>query len=905
MTSRIGGAPKAPATTPPPAADAAKAEAPKTPPKPQTLGELLKQKNQTLDALKGDSWTAKSIARELLNGRGIDSPTQSQIDETLFKMTEAIAGKDWEKFAAPFEPAVLKVEDNINQRLGNIFGEKRVFSDDELKLPRLKLSPSEKQKLEGDFESGRAGMVMAATFIDSANRSEGDFTKAYGDDAWRGFVRANVFLDAIPKGQLLEQLSVDTLVKTNELIHAPDEGVKAALLRGVAMIGRGFRWDKPGEIREGRQFARPQTFTNTEIEALQDAGVKVRVLSANHVEGKVTAMLEYPAPRQVKPRLEQIVAQLKEELGEPDADPIAAAAKFQRELVALHPFGDSNGRTTRAVMNRVLAEYDLPPAIFADQDRDLTLMPDAWKLEVTKAVARTKAFLSSRLESADNYLGRMDIKAVEKSPDKPILLDGNPFDLGTDGLLYDPAGHAWMAKGNEVIPLAQLEHYIFARRVFSQGKDPGTATLKALTEETRGLYDKVAADAGAGAKIVVRSDKQARSADVDYQLKPQREVAEVLVGLAQVSKMDPAKLFTVKGGRTEMSATMSKHAQVDLELWYLQRGLANAGHDDLSAKVREQRGELFAAAKKQLGTLGDKTRVSPENPLGFKFKYEQMMYESSPLSAATFEEALKKFGDSKTTVWRGDYSFARLIGMAPNNDVRQPDAKAVADDRADKHQVTNVFDDLVKLEGSAVGRQYISTTSDLSLLAGSFANSNKGQTVNLAGLPGVVKEHLFAYLKSGQKAEGEKPPELDAEAAKKKKEEEDKRGGSLKPLEAGGVTLRDFAGVPGDLLTVKIANEEAGQLRVEAQRKAFKIVLDKDALLPGIYALGGPSFEGEQEIHGIERVMPWAIKGAYTSDSIKEEFPVVAKPEEPKPAPAPAVTTTTTAAPAAPAAAAE
>ncbi len=892
MTFRVGPrVPAAPAApTGPGTPDAAAAEKkPEAKPKPQTLGELLAEKKQTVDVVKKDNWQARQVARDLLTNKGIDSPTQSQIDETLFRLNEAIADGSWEKFSAPFTPAVVQVQDNINERLGNIFFEKKVFSDDELTVERLKLSPSELQKLNGDFESGRSGMVMAASFIDVSHRSEGDFSKAYGDDAWRGFVRAKTYLDGVPKGQLLEKLDLGMLLKTNELIHAPDKGIKASLLRTVSAIGRGFRWDKGGEVRTGRQFARPAEYTVAEVEAMRSAGVKVRELSADHVSGKVTAMLEYPSPKSMEKLLQGLIDTLKSELKAPDADPVLAAANFQRGFVALHPFGDSNGRTSRVLMNRILAEYDLPPAILSEQDRDLTFEPAAWRTEVAKGMARTKQFLSSRLESADNYLGRMDVRALEKSPDKPVLLDGNPFDLGTDGLLYDPAGHAWMAKGDELVPFSQLEHFVFARRVFSQGKEKATETLKSLTESTRALYDRVAADPKAGEKITVRSDKDVRGADMRYQLKPEREVAELLVSLSKIEQIDPTRLFTVRGGRTEMSATMSKHAQIDLELWYLERGLKSAGHGDLAGQVREQRASLFTAARERLLSLGDATRKSPENPLGFTRRYELMMYEASVLSAATFDEAMKKFGDEKATVWRGDYSFARLIGMAPNNDVRQPDAKAVAKQRAKNDQVTNLFDDLVKLEGSAVGRQYISTTSDLSLLAGSFADSTKGQNVNLGMLPGFVKEHLFAYLKSA-KEEAPKEGETPKTPEEKKKEEE--RGGSLKPLPEGGVTLRDFAGVPGDLLTVKIENEEAGRVRVDAKRKAFRIELDKDALLPGIYALGGPSFEAEQEIHGIERVMPWAIKAAFTAESLREELPVVNKPEEPKPAETPAAETT-------------
>ena len=60
-----------------------------------------------------------------------------------------------------------------------------------------------------------------------------------------------------------------------------------------------------------------------------------------------------------------------------------------------------------------------------------------------------------------------------------------------------------------------------------------------------------------------------------------------------------------------------------------------------------------------------------------------------------------------------------------------------------------MFDDLVRLEGSAMGRQYICTTSDLALLAGTFANSTKSQNVNLGSIPPIVRNRLLNWIERG------------------------------------------------------------------------------------------------------------------------------------------------------------
>lgn len=849
------------------AGDAKKAD------KPTTLEGYLQQTGKSLDDLKASSWSMESAARALLQAKGIDVPTKSQLVETTYQLNEAIAQGKWKSFSAPFQPSLIQTEDNVNQRLGNIFFEKHAFSEHELRTESLKLQPWEAEKLRGEFENGRAGMVMAATFISTRHRAEGDFSRAYGDEAWRGFQRATHFVNQIPKGEFAKNLDVDTIVKVNELIHAPDTGIKAKLLRGIAYIGRGLRWDKGGEIRSGRQFARPGSYTSEEIANFKEAGVKVIPMGTGK-DGTVRAMLEYPPPGEVKERLQKLIDDLKAELSKPDADVVGAAARFQRHFVALHPFGDSNGRTSRLLMNRILADFDLPPAILKHQNRDISTSPEQWRREVAEGVARSKRFLSqTSVNSKDTYLAKVGIQALSSSPNQPITLDGSPFDLGQDGFLYDPTGRPWIAAGEELVPLSQLEHFTLSRRIGQMGAEAGKAKLLEITAETRALYDKVAKDPKAGEGFCVRPDQAAWKADASYQLRPEPEVARLLAELCDVDKIDKAQLFRINSASgTRISSTISKHAQVDLELWYVERGLRDTGMGELADKVRGERAKLFDLAKARLKELGSEARVSPENPNGFKFRYEQLMYESSPLKHASFEEALDKDGDDKITVWRGDYSFARLIGMAPNNDVRQPDAKAIAEDRAEKGQVTNLYDDLMKLEGSAVGRQYICTTSDLALLTKSFADSKKSRTVNLGVLPDVISDAILGWIDPDKGAEGMSEAEK-LEARKKANDERGKQG--LDPLpEDGSKEIKDAFGVPGTLLNLRIREKSEKKVDVTAHRKAFALRLDKDALLPGVVALGGHTFEKEQEMHGLERVYPWHIKGTYSAEQIREELPI-------------------------------
>ncbi|MDQ3339218.1 MAG: Fic family protein [Myxococcota bacterium] len=855
------------------------------PPTESSLETVLGKSGKKLEDYKNaDSWELQSLASDLLAAKGIKQPTESQTTETLFQLDKAIKKGDT-TFEAPFEAGALKKEDGVNDRLGNIFGEKRVFSADELTPGRLMMNDSERRTLEGGFESGAAGQVRAASFINARHRSEGDFSHAYGGDAWKNQLRAETYLNDIPKGSFVDGLSIEVMQEVNRLIHTPDTGMKAQALRGLAYVGRGFKWDEGGQVRDGKQYARPEQYSTDELDNLHEAGVRTKEfpLGMGH-------QLQYPDPADIRPRMNKLISDLKAELAKPDADPIAAAAQFQRHFVALHPFGDSNGRTSRALMNRILLEFDMPPAIFADQNRDMSMSPAEWRDEVAKGVARSKDYLGkSGRNSKDEYVGKvMGTPLATTSANKPITVDGLPFDLGADGFLYDPTGRPYMAQNGELIPMAQLEHYMMSRRIAAAGKDQAPNLLASTNESTRQFYDQISADPDAGKGIKVRDDGRARSADQAYKLSPDPEVAAMLAKLSDTSALDPTKAFQFdvgsswgtpgNGNGTRNSAVMSKYTQMDLELWYIEKGLRDSKQPELVEQVRANRARLFEMARAEMLKASDATRISDENPHGFRFKYEQMMHDTSPLRFASFDEAINELGDKRMTVWRGDYSFSKMIGMAPNNDVRQPDAKQVADQRTKKSQITDIYDDLVKLEGSAVGRQYICTTSDLALLVGAFANNKKSQTVSLSSLPAPIRDRLLGWMDPNF------PDGTSAEDKAKARQAALDRKESVVPTEDGGKEIRDFAGIPGTILKMRVVDKASGQVEIMAERKAFQIDLDKEAFLPGIYSLGGPSFEGEQELHGLQTVRPWKIKSTHEASTLKEEFPVTqAAPSAPTP----------------------
>lgn len=68
---------------------------------------------------------------------------------------------------------------------------------------------------------------------------------------------------------------------------------------------------------------------------------------------------------------------------------VEVVAKFQRDLVSIHPFWDGNGRTTRMLMNYLLVKENLPPSRIKDPNMDLNASLGQWQNAVKEGIRNT------------------------------------------------------------------------------------------------------------------------------------------------------------------------------------------------------------------------------------------------------------------------------------------------------------------------------------------------------------------------------------------------------------------------------------------------------------------------------------------------------------------------------------
>lgn len=68
-------------------------------------------------------------------------------------------------------------------------------------------------------------------------------------------------------------------------------------------------------------------------------------------------------------RFPQLLSAMLDRVNRPDAHPVLQAAEFHYNLVAIHPFTDGNGRTTRLMMNYHLLRHGYPLVIIEVGER--------------------------------------------------------------------------------------------------------------------------------------------------------------------------------------------------------------------------------------------------------------------------------------------------------------------------------------------------------------------------------------------------------------------------------------------------------------------------------------------------------------------------------------------------------
>ncbi|MES2854742.1 MAG: Fic family protein, partial [Bdellovibrionota bacterium] len=310
---------------------------------------------------------------------------------------------------------------------------------------------------------------------------EASALEIYGVETMRAWKEADDFLTAIPIGRL--KLSIDLFKKV-----ASYSGKK---LKPLPVKIPGITPDENGGFKLWPNFGRdPLT------EPLNES--QYQILKENKwLEGFVElprpfskpgarrGIILYTLPHKVPAKLKALISWY--ETNEDKLDPIRLAVEFQRAFVSIHPFVDGNGRASRLLMDRILLEHGLPPAMILDHDMDLMTKIEEYEAAARMGVSDSINLLKNEIYSFNN--SPMSLATSKLTPegmfsDKQHQLFAQRyaeiqtydfrvgdriFELANDGFIYDQYGIPHEYYQGKFYPIADrmVELYDFGGEVKS------------------------------------------------------------------------------------------------------------------------------------------------------------------------------------------------------------------------------------------------------------------------------------------------------------------------------------------------------------------------------------------------------------------------------------------------------
>ncbi|MFM6930088.1 MAG: Fic family protein [Bdellovibrio sp.] len=144
------------------------------------------------------------------------------------------------------------------------------------------------------------------------------------------------------------------------------------------------RWQTQNNI-DFRSLVGMMGYPQYAEQAQLGAGMNAKVGSCENKDNQI--LLSYVNSKMVMPQIQWLSAFIKYNLqqyrsGNPSLAPIELSALVQRWFVSIHPFTDGNGRTSRALQDLILLNFDMPFVPAGDLQQD-TLVVYSRYLEAT------------------------------------------------------------------------------------------------------------------------------------------------------------------------------------------------------------------------------------------------------------------------------------------------------------------------------------------------------------------------------------------------------------------------------------------------------------------------------------------------------------------------------------------
>lgn len=219
-----------------------------------------------------------------------------------------------------------------------------------------------------------ASLFIDKKFVDVAAIAglETPIEKLFGEEEWKGYIDARKY--SLKYGD--QDLTIEFIQKIHEKLTAEAKSQIAGKIRNV-----------PGMAGDYNDPHTPVAYTPDEI-----LNIKSNPYLKFDDKGDGKGFILYPSSIDTQKTVTDLLAEVcnwyNAERKKPDADPHKLAALLQRKLISIHPFFDSNGGTSRIVMNWSLQNHGVAPSILENPSNDILVGEDQWVNEVKKGSER-------------------------------------------------------------------------------------------------------------------------------------------------------------------------------------------------------------------------------------------------------------------------------------------------------------------------------------------------------------------------------------------------------------------------------------------------------------------------------------------------------------------------------------
>ncbi|MCB9092284.1 MAG: Fic family protein [Halobacteriovoraceae bacterium] len=438
-------------------------------------------------------------------------------------------------------------------------------------------------------------------------------------------------------------------------------------------------------------------------------------------EDKRRGLILFPSGKKVKEGMENLVKWFNE--NKDKVHPIYLAAKFQRDFVALHPFYNGNGRTSRLIMNRILYEFGYPPAIVDNHNVDLYVSEDEWVKMVADGVLKafelgkeTKRQMTTRklyktvpsvgLKDHGSYIKKFeDFKNVNVNifpgrANSEVYIANERFILFKDGFFYNNKGIPHILHEKTFYPIADQTYLLYGMngefspeviKIAEKDKKTHYKRKNSVFQEEvfrdhlnfLDAYQRNAINKGEYKKIDYDVIAKANDRMELYIYPWQKNIILESIRIDEKNVMailSPNNgQFTSfeqafhRGGRVGLGTVIGQYQRVDLFYSDMER-LIRAKFPEYISVIRESRNKIFKAAKKILEEFYsefnklplEKKQILLKTP---KIKLVNEYLKYTPLSEETFEQAMKMY-NYDIYLLRSDLDLSKYIGFVSEADVK-------------------------------------------------------------------------------------------------------------------------------------------------------------------------------------------------------------------------------------------